>query len=350
MASKVSDTPKTEQGVTEKRKPDAPAISFADQPHEAESDLITKPLVGVLYDVPSIAAKNKEHIFYLYAKNVPAAAGIVWMFTQPTGLVVWSGFLALYMMNILSMTLCYHRFFTHRSFETSTAMRYVLAVWALLGVYGSLGRWCAEHRRHHALSDKPGDIHSPFFDERGEPTSGRAGMRHAHLGWVFVDNITDPEVYGKGLTNDKAILFADKYRLPLFFVSVVVLPTLWALAFGGGMQTIIGTILIAGFLRCSLALHAIAALNSVSHQFGSRRFETSDRSHNNWLIAILNMGEGWHNNHHAHPRSANSGMAWYEIDMTGWVIWAMEKMGLIWNVRWSKYDNGKVSFAKRTKI
>ena len=146
-------------------------------------------------------------------------------------------------------------------------------------------------------------------------------------------------MYGKGVAEDSAILFVDKYRIPIFFFSVLGLPALWALAFGASTQTLIGTILIAGFLRCILALHAIACVNSFGHLYGSQRFETSDQSRNNWIIALLTLGEGWHNNHHAHPRAANTGLAWYEIDVTGWIIWGMEKLGLVWNVRWAKLEN-----------
>lgn len=311
-----------------------PIIGFAPST-PAENALITKPLLGVLYDTPADKAKNREHFFYLIAKNVPALVAIYWIATQPTGWIEWSAFAALYVMNILSMSIGYHRYFTHKAFETSRPMHYAIAILAQLGIFGSLRRWVAEHRRHHAHSDHAGDIHSPYFDDLGQETGGAKGWKYSHLGWVFINSVTDEKVYGKGVGEDDAILFVDKYRVPIFFFSVLALPALIAIAAGGSTQTIMGTILIAGFLRSIVALHAIACVNSFGHIYGSQRFKDGrDQSRNNWLIALFTLGEGWHNNHHGHPRAASTRIAWYEIDMTGWVIWTFEKLGLIWNVRW----------------
>jgi stearoyl-CoA desaturase (Delta-9 desaturase) len=269
----------------------------------AEESLIAKSLRGILYDSPKAKLKNAEHIFYLLAKNIPAAFAVYWIATQPTGWVEWSGFAVLYVMNILAMTLGYHRFFSHKVFETSKPMRYVIAIWAQLGTFGSLGRWVMEHRRHHVHTDLPGDIHSPHYDDHGRKLSGLAKWKYSHLGWVFNTSITDENFYGKGLAEDDAIQFVDRYRIPIFFISVI-------------------------------ALHAIACTNSFAHMFGPQRFAVNGQARNNWFVALITMGEGWHNNHHALPRTAGTQIAWYEIDMTGWVIWAMEKLGLIWNVRW----------------
>ncbi len=313
-------------------KPSGPLIGRgASSP--TEKRLIEKALRGVDFDSPAARTKNAEHIFYLFAKNVPAAYAIYWIATQPTGWVEWSCFAALYVMNILSMSIGYHRFFTHKAFDTSKPMRYAIAILAQLGTFGSLRRWVAEHRRHHAHSDRVGDIHSPYYDDHGRDTGGAKGWKYAHLGWVFNRSMTNETIYGKGVGEDDAILFVDKYRVAIFFFSVIGLPSLWALAMGRP-EAIFGTMLIAGFLRSVIALHAIACVNSFGHIFGSQRYGGNDGSRNNWLIALLTLGEGWHNNHHGHPRAASTQIAWYEIDMTGWVIWGLEKLGLIWNVRW----------------
>ena len=327
MTSKVDKLPafgvgSHESTTSEKTPPAAPALAG-------------NPLSGVLYNTHSARVKNKEHFFYLFAKNLPALAAIAWIVTQPTGVVEWSAFAVFYVMNILSMSLGYHRFFMHGAFETSKPMRYAIAILAQLGTFGSMRRWMVEHRRHHAHSDEPGDIHSPYYDDHGRSMSGVSGWKYAHLAWVFNKSITDEAVFGNGIADDSAILFVDRYRIGIFFISVVGLPTLWALAFGTP-ETIIGTVLIAGFLRSVLALHAIASVNSFGHLYGSKRHEIKDEARNNWLIAILTLGEGWHNNHHANPGSAGTGIAWYEIDMTGWVIWLLQKTGRIWNVRWAK--------------
>ncbi len=313
--------------------PVAKPLIASGQSSAAEESLIAKSLRGVVYDSPKAKLKNAEHIFYLFAKNIPAAFAVYWIATQPTGWVEWSGFAVLYVMNILAMTLGYHRFFSHKVFETSRPMRYVIAIWAQLGTFGSLSRWVMEHRRHHVHTDLPGDIHSPHYDDHGRALTGFAKFRYSHLAWVFNTSITDEKFYGKGLAEDDAIQFVDRYRIPIFFISVIGLPVAWALAWGRP-DAVFSTMLIAGFLRSVLALHAIATTNSFAHMFGPQRFQVNGQARNNWFVALITMGEGWHNNHHALPRTAGTQIAWYEIDMTGWVIWALEKLGLIWNVRW----------------
>lgn len=289
---------------------------------------------GVSTDPAAARAKNREYAFYAITKNGGFLVALWWVFTQPSGLVEWSGFALFYALNILSMSLGYHRYFTHRAFETSKPMRYALGILAQFGVYGSLPRWVADHRRHHAHSDRPGDIHSPYVDGHGNALTGWKGVAHAQLGWVFHGTTTDFTVYGKGLLDDPVMRFCHRTRYVWYGVSALVLPALWGWAWGGP-GAILGTILIAGFLRIQMALHAIAAVNSFGHAFGSQRFRTNDGARNNWIIAWLTLGEGWHHNHHAHPRAANAGMAWYEIDPTSWVIRLMEKAGLVWNVRYA---------------
>ena len=120
-----------------------------------------KSLLGIQFNTAESRNKIREHLFYLVAKNGGALTAIYWIATQPTGWVEWTAFATFYVMNILSMSIGYHRFFTHRAFETSMPMRYAIAILAQLGIFGSLRRWVAEHRRHHALSDRSGDIHSP---------------------------------------------------------------------------------------------------------------------------------------------------------------------------------------------
>jgi stearoyl-CoA desaturase (delta-9 desaturase) len=212
-------------------------------------------------------------------------------------------------------------------------MRYALGILAQFGVYGSLLKWSADHRRHHAMSDKAGDIHSPYVDPFGAPMPKWKGLSHAHLGWVFDNTTTDLSVYGKGLVDDPVIMFCHRTRYFWYGVSALALPALWGWAFGG-TEAILGTVLIAGFFRIQLALHAIAAVNSFGHRYGYERYGgPAGGAKNNWLLALITLGEGWHNNHHGHPRSADAGFVWYEIDPTAWLIRLMERIGLVWNVQ-----------------
>lgn len=287
---------------------------------------------GVRHGGRAAVTKRAEVVFYLITKQGGALVALWWIATHPSGWVEWSGFAFFYVLNMLAFTLCYHRYFVHQGFETSRPMRWLLGIWGQLGVYGSILGWCADHRRHHARADRPGDPHSPFFDGNGRPLSGLKGIRHAHAGWLFNDSTTDLAIFGKGLVDDPVIRFCHRSRFFWYAVSALLIPALWALAFAGP-EAIVGTILIAGFLRLTAALHAVAILGSLSHGHGTQRFPSRHKAGNNFLIAILTLGEGWHNNHHAHPRAAIYGTTWREVDLCGWLVVVMERLGLIWNVQ-----------------
>ena len=287
---------------------------------------------AIRYGGEDAASRRREHLIYAGIKQGGAVAALVYILLQPTGWVAWSGFVFFYVLNILGESLGYHRYFTHKAFETSRPMRYALGILAQCGVYGSLKRWCADHRRHHAHSDRAGDIHSPYVDDYGHAISGRKGLKHAHLAWAYGDAMTNLDIYGKGIVGDPVIEWCHKTRWIWFGVSAVVAPALWGFAFGG-LQAVVGTVMVAGFLRLALALHAIAAVNSFGHRYGYQNFKGGDQARNNVLLGVLTLGEGWHNNHHAHPRGYSTQVRWHEIDVSGWIILGMEKLGLVWDVQ-----------------
>ena len=300
-------------------------------PEELAPDGAVGPILGVNHGGPAATAKRTEVALYALIKQIGALVAIWYALTHHTGWVEWGGFALFYALGILSMSLCYHRYFMHRAFETSVPMQYVLGLLGQFGAYGSLRNWCIDHRRHHGRSDRPGDAHSPHFDGYGRPLSGGKGFKHAHMGWLWDDATTDHKIYGKGLVDDPVVTFYHHTRFFWFVVSVALIPAAWGYVLGGP-QAILGTILIAGCLRMALNLQFIALVNSAGHSWGPQRFKNEGTSRNIWWLALLTLGEGWHNNHHAHPRAANAGMAWYEIDMTSWVVWVLEKLGLVWNV------------------
>ena len=331
MADRIGETDEPQFAATALRKPQEvrPRPSTA-RPYEEL--IIERWRNAVRYGGPDAAGRRREHMLYAAIKQGGALLAVVWAVMMPTGWVEWSGFAFFYVLNILAMSIGYHRYFTHKAFETSTPMRYALAILAQMGVYGSLKRWCMDHRRHHALSDKPGDIHSPFVDDYGRPLSGLKGIKHAHLRWAYGEAMTNPDLYGKGIVGDPVIEWAHKTRYLWFAVGLVVAPGLWGLALGGP-QAVAGTIMIAGFLRMALALHAIAAVNSFGHRYGYQNFKNLDEARNNLFLGYITLGEGWHNNHHAHARAASTGLRWWEVDMSMWVIVTLEKLGLVWNVQ-----------------
>lgn len=229
----------------------------------------------------------------------------------------WSGlFLALFLFWLtggLGLSMCYHRLLTHRSFKTSKWFEYFLTICGATALEGGPLLWVAIHRKHHQFADKDGDPHSP-----------REGMWWAHAGWVLMGNSLRQDVatlkrYVPDLAEDKFHVWLTKYHLVPTGILAIIL-----FAIGGFRLVLWGT-----FFRTVLGLHVTWIVNSAAHIWGSRRFETRDSSTNNWLIALISFGDGWHNNHHALPVSARHGLKWYEIDLSFYTIWILKQLGLV---------------------
>jgi len=212
----------------------------------------------------------------------------------------------------LGIGMAYHRLLTHRGYKTPKWMEYFLTTCAVLALEGGPIFWVATHRIHHQFSDKEGDPHSP-----------RDGKWWAHVGWILVGKSMHHDTktlarYVPDLAKDKFHVWITKYH----YVPMIVLG-LALLAIGG-----VPLVLWGVCFRTVLGLHATWLVNSATHIWGSRRFETRDMSTNSWWVALLSFGEGWHNNHHAHPVSAAHGLRWYEIDLNWYGIWLLSKIGL----------------------
>jgi sn-1 stearoyl-lipid 9-desaturase len=224
----------------------------------------------------------------------------------------------------LGIGMGYHRLLTHRGYRTPKWVEYFLTLCATTALEGGPIFWVATHRIHHQFSDVDGDPHSPVD-----------GKWWAHMGWILMGksmhhDTTTLARYVPDLAKDKFHVWITKYH----YVSIIVLG-LALLAMGGWPFVMWGI-----FLRTTLGLHATWMVNSVTHTWGSRRFATRDLSTNNWVVgSLFTWGEGWHNNHHAHPVSARHGLAWYEIDINWYGIWALQKLGLarhVYRVRLEK--------------
>ena len=308
------------------------ATAFSDiQPDHYEPEE-QHPQNGVIIGGPAARAKRIEYGILLSAMTLGSIGALYWVLTHPTGWVEWSAFLFGFALINMGVGIGYHRYFTHRSFEAGPKMRLAIGIMAQMATQASVLKWAADHRRHHAFSDQVGDLHSPHIDGHGRPMSKWKGLAIAHLGWLFDNTTSDLNVYGKGLIDDPQVLWCHKYRWHIAIFSVFILPTLWALTFGGP-EHIIGTILIGGLFRNFFFLNFVMGVNSLNHVFGSRRFDTKDDSRNQWFMAWMTFGDGWHNNHHMHPRAASSQIAWWEFDLNGQIIYLWEKMGLVWNVQ-----------------
>jgi stearoyl-CoA desaturase (delta-9 desaturase) len=229
----------------------------------------------------------------------------------------------------LGISMGYHRLHTHRSYRVPLFLEYFFAVCGALTLQGGPIFWVATHRIHHQRSDQPGDPHSP-----------RDGGWWAHIGWLLVGESKHSDTvlmskYAPDLAKHRFYIWLNDYH----WVPMIVLAVL-LYAMGGAPFVLWGI-----FLRVVLGLHVTWMVNSVTHMWGSRRFATHDDSRNNWWVALLTSGEGWHNNHHAHPTSARHGLAWYEFDLSWIQIRILSFFGIAKGVHVAKVDTAIVDRA-----
>jgi len=230
-------------------------------------------------------------------------------------LVTWQDLallIGMYLPISLGVTAGFHRMLTHRSFRAHPVVRATLLILGSMAVEGAAITWAANHLKHHALADKEGDPHSPVD-----------GLFHAHLGWLLTTDDADPKVYCRHLLRDPVVVFVDRT-----FLLWVGLSLLIPFAIGGWTGLLWG-----GLVRMFYVHHVTWSVNSVCHTFGRRSFETSDRSRNQWTVGLLALGEGWHNNHHAFPRSAVHGLDRWQFDASAWLIAGLERLRLVREVQ-----------------
>lgn len=237
----------------------------------------------------------------------------------------------MYTASALGATVGFHRLLTHRSFQTHKPVEYVFAVLGTLSVQGSVIMWVASHRKHHAHADADGDPHSPYGHGSGFASALR-GLWHAHAGWLLTrGHRADANRYAKDLVEDRGMRVIDRAFLPIVAAGLAIPFGLGYLVTGTLAGALTG-FLWGGLARVFLFHHATFSVNSICHFFGTRRFDTDDHSTNVFWLALPSMGEAWHNNHHAFPRSAYHGLRWWELDVSAVVIRAMRRVGLAWNV------------------
>jgi stearoyl-CoA desaturase (delta-9 desaturase) len=238
----------------------------------------------------------------------------------------------LYAAGAIGTTVGFHRCFTHRAFEAAPPAKAALAILGSLTLQGPVTQWVTDHRKHHAFADRPGDPHSPHTSGPGA-WGALKGFFHSHVGWMFVTKgMERGDAYGKDLYEDRLIRAIDRLYL-LWVVVSLGLPFVigWAVrgTVGGGIEALMW----GGLLRIFLFHHATFSVNSICHLFGRRPYESRDQARNNWAVALLTMGEGWHNNHHAFPRSARLGLNRFQIDPGWWVTRLLELVGLASDVK-----------------
>jgi stearoyl-CoA desaturase (delta-9 desaturase) len=249
--------------------------------------------------------------------------------------VIWVGVswiavlvaLIAYVVRMFAITGLYHRYFSHKTFQTSRLGQFIFGVLGAAAVQRGPIWWAAHHRHHHAHSDQPGDIHSP----------SQLGFWQSHMGWFLTRRGFTPDLkYVRDLLQFRELRWLDRFDIAVPVLLAVGMYLLGLLLEARAPQ--LGTtgwqMLVWGFfISTVLCYHGTYTINSLSHVFGRQRYRTGDTSRNNWLLAIITLGEGWHNNHHFYPNSARQGFYWWEIDVSYYILKALSWLGIIWDLK-----------------
>jgi stearoyl-CoA desaturase (delta-9 desaturase) len=306
--------PSTGSSTTAERPKPRPALADAIQPveHETRDRIIT----GALTVIPFLML-----------------GFVAWQLWG--GWLHWSDFIVfaiLYIPTGLGITVGFHRLFTHRSFKVGPRTRAVIGALGSAAIEGPVISWVADHRKHHAFSDKEGDPHSPHVGHGEGVWAQFKGFFHAHVGWLFIHTQRgNKNRFAPDLLKDPVVRFIDRTFL-LWAAAGLAIPFGLGVAIGGTVLAGLSGMLWGGAVRIFVLHHVTYSINSLCHMFGKRDFDTTDESRNLAWLALPTLGEAWHNSHHAFPTSAVHGLKRTQLDPSAAVIWALEKLGLAWDV------------------
>lgn len=296
------------------------------QPHEPELNTATwggdlqsrkeQVALGIFIVVPFLAV----------AVAVPVAWG---------GWLGWTDLAIMFLMYAVTghgITVGFHRLFTHKSFKPNRAVKIFWAIAGSMAIQGPVIRWVADHRKHHKFSDRDGDPHSPW--RYGNDVKALAkGFWYAHMMWLFNPEQTPQRKYAPDLMKDRDLVKISK-QFPMWVAVSLLLPPLLGFLLTWSWQGALTAFFWASLVRVSLLHHVTWSINSICHTIGERPFLSRDKSANVWWLAIPSMGESWHNLHHADPTCARHGVLPGQIDTSARIIWLMEKLGWVNDVRW----------------
>jgi stearoyl-CoA desaturase (Delta-9 desaturase) len=241
-----------------------------------------------------------------------------------------------YLLSGLGVTVGFHRYFTHRAFKANRKLRCGLAIAGSLALQGDVITWVADHRRHHAFADKEGDPHSPWLFGT-TPAAVAKGFWHAHTGWLFSRDRTNVARFTRDLLADRDIARISR-QFPLWTTVSLLAPAILGGVISTSFWGALTALFWAGLVRVAV-LHQVSwSVNSICHMLGQRPFASRDKATNVWPLAILSLGESWHNLHHADPACARHGVGRGQVDISARVIWALEKLGWAREVRWPTSD------------
>lgn len=284
-----------------------------------DADYFSEGAQNVLEKEPAVNPSRAVPFILLHL----ASLSVFW--TGASAFAVWLA-VFLYFSRMFFVTAFYHRYFSHRTFKTSRTMQFVFGALATTSVQRGPLWWAAHHRRHHKFSDEENDVHSPVQE----------GFFWSHIGWILSDS-NMPTDYSRVSDLNK---FAELRFLNRFDWLCPILLGVFTYFIGeavGKTYPSTGTsgwqCVSWGLLSTVILFHGTAAINSLAHIFGDKEFELTDNSKNNFALAVITMGEGWHNNHHRYPNLVRQGLKWWQIDTTYYILLLMERLGIIWDLR-----------------
>ena len=249
---------------------------------------------------------------------------VIWVGWSPIAVLVAIG---LYLLRMFAITGFYHRYFSHRTFKTTRVVQFIFAVFGAAAVQRGPIWWSAHHRHHHAHSEEESDVHSPV----------RHGFLWSHMGWFLCQsNFATRTHLAKDWMKFPELRFLDRFDIvvPLLFALSLYILGYTLQQYAPSLATSGSQLVVWGFVISTVILyHATFTINSLCHIWGSRRYATRDESRNNPWLAMITLGEGWHNNHHHYPRSTRQGFYWWEIDPTYYLLKIMSWLGMVWDLQ-----------------
>lgn len=290
---------------------------------------------------PEIEAKEETHLagfgvklatfFVIVLPFIGLLVAMIGMWGWGFHWVELGLFGVMYLLTGLGITVGFHRLFTHKSFETPAAIKFIFGVLGSMAVQGSLFQWVAFHRSHHQHSDKADDPHSPHL--HGDTFMGMVrGFWFSHMGWFFRPFPQEMMRYVKDLNQSPMLRQVSNLFFVWVAIGLIIPAVVGFFLIGGWLGALLG-LLWGGFVRIFFVHHVTWSINSVCHLWGFQTYDSNDESRNNFLFGLLGLGEGWHNNHHAFPTSARHGLKWWQIDISYYVIKGLELVGLASKVR-----------------
>ena len=287
---------------------------------------------GVTVDLGGLASVQRIHAVAIAVVPALGTALAIWLAVVQGVSALDLGLLVFfYVFTMFGIGVGFHRLFSHRSFKAAPSVRVAFAIAGSMAAQGPLIYWVANHRRHHQFSDRPGDTHSPYFNETGQLGFWR-GLWHAHMGWTFEPKMTNVLFFAKDLYRDPLIQRMNA----LYYVWLVLGLAIPALIGGLWTMSLMGALtgfLWGGLVRMFLVYHVVNGVDSIVHMFGTQPFECDDESRNNVPFVVASLGEGWHHNHHVFPTSAELNFDWWQLDPSQWLIRGLAALGLVWDIQ-----------------